>query len=159
MVYMDNDMKGIQGKLEQIKNQPWRIVVLHAPEELAAKILHVAKAMNMLQKGWVWIGTEWAAESLFGHCVWPEGDPGLTLPGDVAPLSCENVTGVEKRDGTDTRYPGEQLYGSMNRGEAWDREKVVCPFLSREADTANYCMDGLSSDGTLSYIAFQLTAT
>ena len=154
MVYMDNDLKGIQGKLDQIKKQPWRIVVLHAPEELAAKILHVAKAMNMLQKGWVWIGTEWAADSLFGHCVWPDGDPGLTLEGDVAPLTCENMTGVEKRDGEDSMYPGEQRFGSMNlRGEAWDRGKVVCPFLSREAGTANYCMDGLSSDGTLSYMS------
>jgi NhaP-type Na+/H+ or K+/H+ antiporter len=133
VVYMDDDLKGIVNKLQSIRDNKagWRILVLHAPEELAAKILHVAKAMNMVKKGWVWIGTEWASPDLFGHCVWPEGIS------ETEESICTNMTGVIGR-------------------ETWREDKkdinVMCPSRGRTAiGSVDYCLDGLSADGTFGY--------
>ena len=147
VVYMDDDLRGIVNKLQQVRanEDGWRIIVLHAPEELSAKILHVAKAMNMVKKGWVWIGTEWASKDIFAHCVWPEGIEGVALKEEDAPLnSCANMTGVEKRS--------DGVWGWKTSAD-WSNN-VLCPSRNRDdIGSTDYCLDALSRDGTFNYMS------
>lgn len=146
VVYMDDDLRGIVNKLSQVRanEDGWRIIVLHAPEELAAKILHVAKAMNMVKKGWVWIGTEWASEDIFGHCVWPEGLERVELgEGDAHLDICANMTGVEKRS--------DVAWGWKTSAD-WSTN-TLCPSRNRDdIGSTDYCLDSLSTDGTFGYM-------
>ena len=146
VIYMDDDMEGIASKLDTIIESEggWRIIVLHAPEELTAKILHVAKSKNMLSKGWVWIGTEWASQDLFAHCVWPAGADA------DAPDTCTNMTGVQAGVVADTWGPTGQ---SPDR-KVWKQDEVVCPASGRDGNGgARYCLDEMSGDGTLRYMS------
>eukprot|EP01049_Picozoa_sp_SAG25_P005798 SAG25_NODE_409_length_8424_cov_3.527928_2_plen_1303_part_00 len=100
VVFVDNSVKSIRNKLQAIKDGSWRIIIVHAAGDMAVKIMHVAKAMKMVKMGWVWIGTQWASDSVFTHCVWPKGTNGNTM--------CENMTGFEV---------GQQ-FCSNNQGDA-----------------------------------------
>eukprot|EP01043_Picozoa_sp_COSAG02_P047502 COSAG02_NODE_4561_length_5215_cov_13.429055_5_plen_416_part_01 len=103
----------------------------------------------MVKKGWVWIGTEWASEDLFGHCVWPEGLDGVTLgEGDAPEGTCANMTGVQKRavEGSD------DVWGWKTSAD-WSTD-VLCPSRNRDdIGSTDYCIDGLSTDGTFNYMS------
>ena len=93
-VYMDDDMGAIYNKLKEVKDGKWRIVILHASGPMAMKIMHVAKTMRMVKMGWVWIGTQWATDPAFLHCVWPQGWDGS----ESTEGSCANMTGAAQSD-------------------------------------------------------------
>ena len=72
----------IRETLQTIKESSWRIVVLHAPEEIAPRIMHQAVALRMVRMGWCWIGTEWVTDSMFSHPVLESRAPdGLSRDG------------------------------------------------------------------------------
>lgn len=122
VVYLDDDVAMIREKLQEMKtggeHEQWRIIALHAPEEFAIKVLHEARKLKMVQRGWVWIGTEWMGPSMFNHEVFM----------DVKSVCAE----AEEEGGEETCTEGDDAFSTDGTGRSVTRDtsrlfKVAMP--------------------------------
>ena len=65
LLFTSGSHEVIENQLDVIKASESRVVFLHCSVADAAIVMTVAKKMGMLKKGYVWIGTEWAQDSIF----------------------------------------------------------------------------------------------